>query len=299
MPPRPPIADAMLEAAIEAGAEDCQSSEDGHEIVCAPDDLNAVREALEARLGPPEEARLGWRPQVAVPVDADQAETLFKLLETLDENDDVQRVVEQLRVRRRGARAAVRLMRLLGLDPGLQRTGWGVIEAEGNLLRFRAAGVVVSRCRRSPGGAPGCALSRAAGGRRAASARRRGDRGDRGQRQRRAHRSSSARRAASCMLAAAHAGLPVDRIRLQDGQARGRRHRRRREAPGRDDGAHPAAGQRRGRRAMPPMRSRWRSAMPITTRRGAASLRPMPQRRALDDRAAARPARLREAPTTR
>jgi YebC/PmpR family DNA-binding regulatory protein len=89
-------ADTMLEAAIEAGAEDCQSSEEGHEIFCAPDDLNTVREALEARLGPPEGARLGWRPQVAVPVDADQAETLFKLLETLDDNDDVQRVVSNV-----------------------------------------------------------------------------------------------------------------------------------------------------------------------------------------------------------
>ena len=52
-----------------------------------------MREALEERLGPPEAARLGWRPQVTVPVDAEQAETLFKLLETLDDNDDVQRVV--------------------------------------------------------------------------------------------------------------------------------------------------------------------------------------------------------------
>jgi YebC/PmpR family DNA-binding regulatory protein len=89
-------ADKMLEAAIEAGADDCQSSEDAHEIYCAPDDLNAVREALEEELGPPEEARLGWRPQVAVPVDAHQAETLFKLLETLDDNDDVQRVVSNV-----------------------------------------------------------------------------------------------------------------------------------------------------------------------------------------------------------
>jgi len=86
-------AEAMLEAAIEAGAEDCESGESGHEIVCAPDDLAAVRDSLEARFGPPEEARLGWRPQVNVPVDDDKAETIFKLLEALDENDDVQRVV--------------------------------------------------------------------------------------------------------------------------------------------------------------------------------------------------------------
>jgi YebC/PmpR family DNA-binding regulatory protein len=85
--------DAMLEAAIEAGAEDCRSDESGHAIICAPDDLAAVRDALEARLGPPEAARLGWRPQATVPIDEDQAETLFRLLETLDESDDVQRVV--------------------------------------------------------------------------------------------------------------------------------------------------------------------------------------------------------------
>ncbi|MEM7026121.1 MAG: YebC/PmpR family DNA-binding transcriptional regulator [Pseudomonadota bacterium] len=91
-------ADSMLEAAIEAGAEDCQSTEEAHEILCAPDDLSTVREVLEAQLGPPEEARLGWRPQVAVAVDAHQAETLFKLLETLDDNDDVQRVVSNVEV---------------------------------------------------------------------------------------------------------------------------------------------------------------------------------------------------------
>jgi YebC/PmpR family DNA-binding regulatory protein len=92
-------ADTMLEAAIEAGAEDCISAEDGHEIVSAPDDLGAVREALEERLGsPPEEARLGWRPQATVALDSEQAETLFKLLETLDDNDDVQHVVANFEV---------------------------------------------------------------------------------------------------------------------------------------------------------------------------------------------------------
>jgi YebC/PmpR family DNA-binding regulatory protein len=91
-------ADAVLEAAIEAGAEDCQSSAEGHEIICAPDDLSAVREALEAKLGSPDEARLGWRPQVMVPVGAEQAETLFKLLDLLDDNDDVQRVVANFEV---------------------------------------------------------------------------------------------------------------------------------------------------------------------------------------------------------
>ena len=91
-------ADAMLEAAIEAGAEDCDSSEDGHEIVCAADELATVQEQLEARFGPPDEANLTWKPQVTVPVEDDKAETLFKLLESLDENDDVQRVIANFEV---------------------------------------------------------------------------------------------------------------------------------------------------------------------------------------------------------
>ena len=90
--------EAMLEAAIEAGAEDCQSGEDGHEITCAPDDLAAVTEALEAKLGEPEASHLTWRPQVTVPVEDDKVEALFKLLETLDESDDVQRVVGNFEV---------------------------------------------------------------------------------------------------------------------------------------------------------------------------------------------------------
>ena len=91
-------ADAMLEAAIEAGASDCQSSEAGHEITCDPEQLAAVRDALEARFGPPSEARLGWRPQATVPVDDEHAPELFKLIEQLDDNDDVQRVVANFEV---------------------------------------------------------------------------------------------------------------------------------------------------------------------------------------------------------
>jgi YebC/PmpR family DNA-binding regulatory protein len=90
--------ETMLEAAIEAGAADCESGEDGHEITCGPDELIAVRDALEARFGPSEHAGLGWKPQVTIPVDDDKAETLFKLLEVLDENDDVQRVVSNFEV---------------------------------------------------------------------------------------------------------------------------------------------------------------------------------------------------------
>ncbi|CAA7612053.1 conserved hypothetical protein [Magnetospirillum sp. LM-5] len=86
-------ADAMFEAALEAGADNVDSDEDGHEITCTPDDLAAVRDALEAVFGTPEHARLDWRPQTSVPVaDEDTAKTLMKLLDALDDNDDVQRV---------------------------------------------------------------------------------------------------------------------------------------------------------------------------------------------------------------
>ncbi|MGE5505605.1 MAG: YebC/PmpR family DNA-binding transcriptional regulator [Actinomycetota bacterium] len=86
-------AEQMFEAALEAGAENVDSSEDGHEVTCSPDDLGAVREALEARFGTPEYARLDWKPQTTVPVASeDAAKTLMKLLEILEDNDDVQRV---------------------------------------------------------------------------------------------------------------------------------------------------------------------------------------------------------------
>jgi len=84
--------DTVLEAAIEAGAQDVVSSEDGHEVYCEPDDLNAVRAALEERLGEPETARLDWKPLNTVAVDEEQARSLFKFLDVLDDNEDVQRV---------------------------------------------------------------------------------------------------------------------------------------------------------------------------------------------------------------
>ncbi|MBY0431101.1 MAG: YebC/PmpR family DNA-binding transcriptional regulator, partial [Rhodospirillales bacterium] len=86
-------ADAMFDAALEAGAANVESNDDGHDVTCAPDDLNAIREALEAKFGAPESARLDWRPQTTVPVtDESAVQTLMKLLEILEDNDDVQRV---------------------------------------------------------------------------------------------------------------------------------------------------------------------------------------------------------------
>ena len=84
--------DAMFEAALEAGAADVDSSDGGHEIVCAPDDLNTVREALGTQFGDPASAALVWRPQNTIPVGEDNVEQLFRLIEALDDNDDVQSV---------------------------------------------------------------------------------------------------------------------------------------------------------------------------------------------------------------
>jgi len=85
-------ADAMFEAAVEAGADDVESAGDGHEIVCAPDALHEVAKQLEGRFGDPKAARLGWKPQTSISLDETAAGTLFKLLEALDDNDDVQQV---------------------------------------------------------------------------------------------------------------------------------------------------------------------------------------------------------------
>jgi YebC/PmpR family DNA-binding regulatory protein len=85
-------ADGMLEAAIEAGAEDVESDADGHVVTTAPDDFNSVRDALEARFGPAEAARLAWRPKTSAAIDEETATGLFKLLETLEDSDDVQNV---------------------------------------------------------------------------------------------------------------------------------------------------------------------------------------------------------------
>ncbi|MBK8907385.1 MAG: YebC/PmpR family DNA-binding transcriptional regulator [Rhodospirillales bacterium] len=86
-------ADAMFEAALEAGAENVESGEAGHEITCAPDDLSDVREALEAKFGPADAARLDWKPITTIPIDEDQAAVLLRLLAALDDSDDVQRAV--------------------------------------------------------------------------------------------------------------------------------------------------------------------------------------------------------------
>ena len=92
-PPAAATADAMMEAAIEAGAEDVESDAEGHEVTCATDELFAVRDALESRFGAPEAAKLDWRPSVMVTLDdPERATALLKLLDALEDNDDVQTV---------------------------------------------------------------------------------------------------------------------------------------------------------------------------------------------------------------
>ena len=85
-------AETVFEAAIEAGAEDVVSGEDGHEIICSMEDLHGVVDALAGVLGEPQAASIVWKPQNDVPVDAEAAEKVLKFMDALDDLDDVQNV---------------------------------------------------------------------------------------------------------------------------------------------------------------------------------------------------------------
>ena len=91
-------ADQMFEAAIEAGAEDVASSDDGHEIYTAMDALRDVAKALEAKFGEPRKAALVWKPKNTLAVDDEKGEKLLGLLEVLNEHDDVQHVYANFEV---------------------------------------------------------------------------------------------------------------------------------------------------------------------------------------------------------
>jgi transcriptional/translational regulatory protein YebC/TACO1 len=84
--------DTVFEAALEAGAEDVSSSEDGHEIWTAIDTLHEVAKALEPKLGEAEGTKLAWRPGTMVTVGESDAGQLLKLIDALDDDDDVQTV---------------------------------------------------------------------------------------------------------------------------------------------------------------------------------------------------------------
>ena len=90
--------DTVMMAALEAGAEDVETTEDGHAIFCADTDLNEVSNALEAQLGESESAKLIWKPQTTTELDLDGMEKLMKLIDTLEDDDDVQRVTANFEV---------------------------------------------------------------------------------------------------------------------------------------------------------------------------------------------------------
>lgn len=91
-------ADGMLEAAAEAGADDVISGADMHEVRTESDTFGAVRDALSEQFGTPTSARLEWVPHTMVPVNEHQARTLFRMIEVLEDNDDVQSVSANLEV---------------------------------------------------------------------------------------------------------------------------------------------------------------------------------------------------------
>jgi YebC/PmpR family DNA-binding regulatory protein len=91
-------ADAMLEAAIEAGADDVVSNENGHEIYTASASLGSVAKTLEAKFGEPRKAALIWKPKNTIAIDDDKGEKLINLLDVLNEHDDVQNVYANFEV---------------------------------------------------------------------------------------------------------------------------------------------------------------------------------------------------------
>ena len=90
--------DTMFEHAIEAGAEDVESSDDGHDIYCCDTDLNDVSKALEIALGESETTKLIWKPTTMTELDLDGAEKLMRLIENLEDDDDVQNVTTNMDV---------------------------------------------------------------------------------------------------------------------------------------------------------------------------------------------------------
>lgn len=85
-------ADAVMEAAIEAGADDVQSGEEGHTIYTQPEELSKVSIAIEAKLGEPSESKLGWKPSTTVSLGLEEAKSLMNLIDLLEDNDDVQTI---------------------------------------------------------------------------------------------------------------------------------------------------------------------------------------------------------------
>ncbi len=90
--------DTVFEAALDAGAGDVVSDDDGHTITCAPEDFGRASEALVERFGTPREAGLVWKPSVVTEVPEDKAPTLLRLIDDLEDNDDVQSVAANFEI---------------------------------------------------------------------------------------------------------------------------------------------------------------------------------------------------------
>ena len=90
--------DAMLEAAIEAGADDVVSGPDEHEVITSLESLREAQKALEAKFGEPRKASLVWRPQNTIAVEDEAGEKILRLIGALEENDDVQNVTANFEI---------------------------------------------------------------------------------------------------------------------------------------------------------------------------------------------------------
>jgi YebC/PmpR family DNA-binding regulatory protein len=90
--------ETMLEAAIEAGADDVASGPDGHEVITSVEALREAQKALEAKFGEPEKAAIVWRPQTTVAVDDEAGERILRLIDALEDNDDVQNVTANVEI---------------------------------------------------------------------------------------------------------------------------------------------------------------------------------------------------------
>lgn len=90
--------EAVFEAAVEVGAENCESDSEQHRITCQPDSLHEVAKGLEAKFGEPSAAKLTWIPKNTSPIGEEQAQTLLKLIDALEDHDDVQQVITNFEV---------------------------------------------------------------------------------------------------------------------------------------------------------------------------------------------------------
>jgi orotate phosphoribosyltransferase len=90
--------DVMFEAALDVGADNVESTDEGHEITTTPEGFISVRDALEKKFGEAERAAIIWKPNVMTTVDADTATTILKMVDALEDSDDVQNVITNFEI---------------------------------------------------------------------------------------------------------------------------------------------------------------------------------------------------------